>query len=95
MECGLRKEVEGMLKFMPGNWKLACHKRYLGLFEYRIVSYDSDGWQRYSVKGNGCTKAHALKDLLHKWRSGGALIDFPVPAMSKEELAIKLELLNH
>jgi len=33
MGCGLRKEIEDMLKFIPGNWKLECHKRRcLGLF---------------------------------------------------------------
>ena len=93
MGCGLRKEVEGMLKFIPGNWKLECHRRCLGLFEYRVINYTSTNW-RYLVIGKGCTKAYALEDLLHRWRSGDAFMDFPMPAMSREELKVKLELLD-
>jgi hypothetical protein len=94
MGCGLRKEVEGMLKFIPGNWKLECSKRRLDLFEYRVINYASTNYWRYLVIGEGCTKAYALEDLLYRWRSGGAFMDFPVPAMNREELKVKLELLD-
>ena len=91
MGCGLRKEIENMLLLVPGEYRLKLTKLS------RCIIYEILHQEHPVVAGYGFSKAAALKDLLYNWRhgrSGFGPAEVKCPACSKEELAMKLELLG-
>lgn len=94
MGCGLRRYVEDLLSLVDGNWKLEfrkSHFHYLRSYVYEIASY-SRHYRDVVVKGYGVTKEAALKGLISAWRQNRTSQLFPMPARSKDELKVKLDL---
>lgn len=91
MGCGLRREVERMMKILGrGPWHLAFNKSG-SKFRYLLID-DSQFARVMTVDGIGASKKEALENLLETWRSGEAEIE--CPARSREELELKLALLE-
>jgi len=99
MSCGLRREIENMLLLVPGRWRLKLTKRKYTLSlntKYEILQLD-DQSHPVVVVGYGDSKAAALENLLYNWRhgsSGFGSVRVKCPASSKEELELKLALLD-
>lgn len=92
MGCGLRKEIESMLKLMPIDCKLVMHKTSKG---FRYVVEKTRELAYPVAVGAGMTKAQALEDLLKRWRMFSGQDGFAVcPAQSQEELKVKMDLLS-
>ena len=101
MGCGLRREIENMLLLVQGKWKLRCGKlpdTVSSRHKYRYVVESVDHpLGDPVVVGYGGSKAAALEDLLHNWRHGIQGLEpmrIECPASSKEELELKLALLD-
>ena len=94
MGCRLRKEIEDMLSLVRGKWKLRSRKLSDTVssrhkYRYGIESVDRP-LEEAAVVGYGGSKEAALADLLENWRRGGIHVQLECPAMSREELRIKL-----
>ena len=90
MGCGLRKEIENMLSLVPGDWRLVFDRP----MERNFVRYYVTSPRRgIMLVGDGLDRASALRDLLETWRSGKTSMP-PAPAMSREELRLKLAVLG-
>lgn len=91
MSCGLRREVERMMKILGKDpWRLEFNK-WRGKFRYWLIVYSSFA-RRIVVEGVGASKKEALENLLEKWRAGRTKLE--CPARSREELELKLALLG-
>lgn len=91
MGCGLRREVERMMKILGrGPWHLRLHKSG-SKFRYLLID-DSQFARVITVDGVGASKKEALENLLETWRSGRTELE--CPARSREELELKLALLG-
>lgn len=92
MGCGLRREVEEMMKLLGrGPWHLTFNKISASKFRYRLIDY-SQFARTTVVAGEGASKKEALESLLESWRSGNS--ELGCPARSREELELKIALLG-
>jgi hypothetical protein len=85
-ERDLKKEIELMLSLVPGDWRLVFDRPMERIFVRYYVTSPERG---IMLVGDGLDRASALRDLLETWRSGKTSMP-PAPAMSKEELRLKL-----
>lgn len=90
----LRKEIDGMLSLLPGDWTVEELRldREVGDVWYSAVARTPVGdvaWPVLLVSGKGRTKAEALENILENWRNGHAEPWAPA-AGSAEELRLKL-----
>ena len=96
MGCGLRREIEDMLSLVRGKWKLRSDKLLAtasSRHKYRYVIAPADNpFSDPAVAGYGGSKWAALADLLENWRRGGIHTRLECPAVSREELRIKLAI---
>ena len=91
MGCGLRREVEKMMKILGrGPWHLRLNKSGRK-FRYLLID-DSQFARVMTVDGIGASKKEALENLLETWRAGRTELE--CPAKSREELELKLALLG-
>lgn len=92
MGCGLRREVEEMMKLLGrGPWHLAFNKISASKFRYRLIDC-SQFARTIVVAGEGASKKEALENLLESWRTGNSELE--CPARSREELELKIALLG-
>jgi len=93
MRYGLRREVERMMKLLGKSpWRLVLTKNLSDCkFRYRLVDC-SQFARTIVVEGIGANKKEALENLLETWR--GEQTELECPARSREELEIKLALLE-
>ena len=82
-----------MMKLLGrGPWHLALTKNLSnGRFRYRLIDY-SQFARAIVVEGVGASKKEALENLLETWRGGQTELE--CPARSREELEMKLALLD-
>ena len=91
MGCGLRREVERMMKILGrGPWHLRLNKSG-SKFRYLLID-DSQFARVITVDGIGASKKEALENLLETWRAERTELE--CPAKSREELELKLVLLG-
>lgn len=88
MGCGLRKEIECMLSLVPGDWRLVFDRMRYTMKNF-VRYYVTSPERGIMLVGDGLDRASALRDLLETWRSGKTSMP-PAPAMSREELRLKL-----
>lgn len=70
MGCGLRREVERMMKILGrGPWHLTFKKISASKFRYQLIDY-SQFARTIVVAGEGASKKEASENLLESWRTG-------------------------
>ena len=80
-----------MMKILDrGPWRLALNKLG-GKFKYQLIDYSRFA-RNIVVDGVGACKKEALENLLETWRTGRTELE--CPARSREELGLKLTLLE-
>lgn len=93
MGCGLRKEIEDMMRLMPRRHRLRMLRTSCG-FRYLVDPVPFYLRSPHAATGRGSTKAEALKDLLERWRAGRFDNVSPCPAASREELELRLAVMG-
>ena len=89
-ERGLEKEIELMLKLVPGEWQLRFGRSNYATLSITVKCEIVDSLSRVAITGFGGSKKAALYYLFNRWKAGLTVISFPMPAGSREELELKL-----
>lgn len=89
-ERGLEKEIELMLKLVPGEWQLRFGRSNYTTLSITVKCEILDSFSRVAVIGFGSSKKAAMYDLFNRWKAGLTVMLFPIPARSREELELKL-----
>lgn len=90
VERDLEKEIELMLKLVPGDWRLRFGKSNYATLSITVKCEIVDSLSRVAVTGFGGSNKAALYDLFNRWKDGWTIMPFPMPAGSREELELKL-----
>ena len=89
-ERDLEKEIELMLKLVPGEWQLRFGRSNYATLSITVKCEILDSVSRVAVIGFGSSKKAAMYDLFNRWKAGLTVMLFPMPAGSREELELKL-----
>lgn len=86
----LRKEIDGMLSLLPGDWTVSEASFEGGPLHYALLARDGNV---LLTAGRGRTKTEALENILEGWRKG-VLEPYAPAAGSAEELRLKMAVIK-